>query len=137
MSDRYEREIDELLHNLEGRMRREPLSRKFSRRFRPYSAGLQGALGAFLRRPPTEQFMIAAMVLVVLSFLLNIFSLGKWAGYTSILSVVLFVLGLALSLAGRHSPGYQKRWRGRELDYNSYGPSIWDQLRNWLRRRRR
>jgi hypothetical protein len=136
MSDRYEREIDELMNRLEGRMRREPLSRKVSRRFAPYSRGLNGAFAAFLRRPPTEQFMIAAMVLVVLSFVLNMFGLGLWAFYASVLSIVLFVLGIALSLAGRHSPGYQKRWRGREIDYGSYGPSIWTQFRNWLRRRR-
>jgi hypothetical protein len=136
MSDRYEREIDELLHRLEGRMRREPLSRKVSRRFGPYSRGLNGAFAAFLRRPPTEQFMIAAMVLVLLSFLLNMFGLGLWAFYASVLSIVLFVLGIALSLAGRHSPGYRKRWRGREIDYDPHGPSMWAQFRNWLRRRR-
>jgi len=137
MSDRYEREIDELLHRLEGRMKREPVSRRLSRRFRPYSDGLQGAFGAFLRRPPSEVFMITAMVFVLLSFVLNMFGLGKWAVYASILSIVFFVLGLALSLAGRHSPGYRKRWRGRELHYDSYGPSIWSHVRNWLRRHRR
>ena len=136
MSDRYEREIDELLHRLEGRMRAEPLSRKMSRRFRPYSRGLQGALAAFLRRPPTEQFMISAMLLVAVSFVLNMVGLALWAFYASVLSIVLFVLGLALSLAGRHSPGYRKTWRGREVDYGSSGPSIWTHLRNWLRRRR-
>ena len=137
MSDRYEREIDELLHRLEGRMKREPVSRKLSRRFRPYSAGAQGALAAFLRRPPSEVFMITAMVFVLVSFVLNMFGLGKWAVYASVLSIVFFVLGLALSLAGRHSPGYRKKWRGRELHYETYGPSIWNNLRNWLRRRRR
>jgi hypothetical protein len=137
MSDRYEREIDELLGRLEGHMRREPLSRKMSRRFRPYSRGMQGAFAAFLRRPPTEQFMIAAMVLVVASFLLNMLGLAYWAFFASVLSIVLFVLGIALSLAGRHSPGYRKKWRGREIEYDSHGPSIWSQLGDWLRRRRR
>jgi len=138
MSDRYEREIDELLHRLEGRMRREPLSRRLSRRFRPYSSGLRGAFAAFLRRPPTEQFMIAAMVLVVVSFVLsNFLGLSKWGFYASVLSIACFVFGIALSLAGRQSPRYRKKWRGRELDYDSLGPSIWTHLRNWLRRRGR
>jgi hypothetical protein len=138
MNQRYEREIDELMHRLEGRMRREPLSRRLSRKLRPYQQGFRSAFAAFLRRPPTEQFMISAMVLVVISFVMSSFlGLGKWAFYASILSIVFFVIGLTLSLAGRQSPGYQRRWRGREVDYHAHGPTIWTQLRNWFRRRRR
>ena len=138
MNQRYEREIDELMHRLEGRMRREPLSRRLSRKYRPYQQGFRSIFAAFLRRQPAEQFMISAMVLVVVAFVMsNFLGLGKWAFYASILSIVFFVLGLALSLAGRQSPGYQKRWRGREVDYHAHGPTIWTHLRNWLRRRRR
>jgi hypothetical protein len=138
MSQRYEREIDELMHRLQGRMRREPLSRRLSRKLRPYQRGFRSGFAAFLRRPPAEQFMISAMLLVVVSFVMSSFlGLGKWAFYASILSIVFFVIGLALSVAGRQSPGYQKRWRGREVDYHSHGPTIWTHLRNWFRRRRR
>jgi hypothetical protein len=138
MSDRYEREIDDILHHLEGRLRRESMWRRLSRRFRPYSVAVRAALGAFLRRPPTEQFMIGALMLVLLSLVMSMLGLGKWAFYAGVLSIALFVLGIGLSLASRHSPGYRrKRWRGREIDYGTYGPSIWSQLRRWLRRRRR
>lgn len=137
MSEKYEREIDELMHRLEGRLRREPLSRRMSRRFRPYSHGFRGAFGAFLRRPPTEQFIIAGLALVVVSFLLGMFELRMWAGWVSILSLVFFVAGIALSLTQRQSPGYQKRWRGQEVDFRGHGPNLWTSLRNWLRRRRR
>jgi hypothetical protein len=136
MSERYEREIDEILYHI-NRKRRPSFSRRLGRFFQPYSQGFQRAMAAFLRRPPTEQFMIASLALVVLSFVLNIIGLGRWAGYVSLLSIVLFVLGLALSIAGRRSPGYQKRWRGRDVDYGPSGASVWNQLRNWLRRRRR
>ena len=137
MSHQYEREIDELLHRMEGRLRREPLSRRLSRRFGPLSYGLRNAFSAFLRRPPTEQFMITAMFLVVVSFVMSMFGLGKWAFFASILSIVFFLVGIGPSVIGRQSPGYHKRWRGREVDYSSYyGPSIWSQLRNWFRRRR-
>jgi hypothetical protein len=135
MSERYEREIDEILHHL-NRKRRPSVARRLSRFFQPYAAGFQQAMGAFLRRPPAEQFMIASLLLVVLSFVLNMVGLGRWAGYVSLLSIFLFVLGLGMSIAGRQSPGYRKRWRGRELDYDASGPTIWSQLRNWLRRRR-
>lgn len=137
MSDRYEHEIDELLYSLEGRLKREPLSRRVARRLRLYSSGLQGAFAAFLRRPPTEQFMIAAMVLVVLSLVLGPIGLGKMAFYASVLSMLFFVLAIAMSLASRHSPSYRKKWRGREIDYGRHGASVWTQLRRWFRQRRR
>lgn len=137
MSERYEREIDEIIYRLEGRRRRrEGLGRKLSRRFGPFTAGFTRAFAAFLRRPPTEQFMIAAMVLVILSFVVgNLLGLALWAAYLSILSIVLFVLGIGLSIAGRRSPGYRPRWRGQEINYG--GPSLWSPFRTWFRRRRR
>ncbi len=137
MSERYEREIDEIIYRLEGRRRRrEGLGRKLSRRFGPFTAGITRAFAAFLRRPPTEQFMISAMVLVILSFVVgNLLGLVLWAAYLSILSIVLFVLGIGLSIAGRRSPGYRPRWRGQEMNYG--GPSLWSQFRTWFRRRRR
>src|SRR5690349_6714680 len=126
MSERYEREtIDEFLRRLEGKMAREPLSRRMSRRFQPYSHGFRLGFGAFLRRPPAETFMISALSLVALTFLLDILTLKNWAFYSSVLCIVFFILGIALSVIGRHSPGYRKRWRGRELDYNAYGPPRW------------
>lgn len=138
MNDRYEREIEELLHSIEGRMRREPLSRKLARRFRPYSLGLRSTFAAFLRRPPTERFVISALALVIVSFLLNMFGLGRWAFLAVVLSIGLFVLALALSLAGHSLPGQEKKkWRGREIEYEPYGPSIWTRLRGWWLRRRR
>ena len=138
MNERYEREIDDLLHRLEGRMRREPFGRRMSRRLSPFTDGLRNAFAAFLRRPPTEQLMISAMTLVLVSFVLNMFGLGRWAFYAGVLAIALFVLGIALSLVGRHSPGhYRKRWRGREIEYDAGGPSVWTHLRNWLRRKLR
>jgi hypothetical protein len=139
MSDRYEREtIDEFLHRLEGKMRREPLSRRMSRRFQPYSRSFRQSFGAFLRRPPAEIFMITSLALVVVSYLQSIFAQHNWAFYAGSLSIVFLILGIAMGVMARHSPGYRKRWRGRELDYNSYGtPRWWSSLRNWFRRRGR
>src|SRR5712691_5700859 len=102
MPDRYEREIDDLLHHL-NRRRRESVGERLARKLRPYSDGFQRALAAFLHRPPTEQFMIAAMLLIVISFAMgNFLGMEKWAGYLSVLSLVLFLIGIALSVAGRH-----------------------------------
>lgn len=137
MNQRYEREIDELLLRLEERSRQGPRARQLSRTLQPYLDRLRQALAAFLRRPPTEQFMISAMVLVLISFFMSAAGLVKWAGYASVLSIVLFILGIGIALVGRHSPRYHKTWRGRELYGPSYGPTLWQQLRSWLRRRGR
>ncbi len=59
-----------------------------------------------------------------------------WAG---VLGLLLFVLALALSVAGHRGfgPRASKRWPDREGHYGSPHPSLWDNLRTWLRRRRR
>jgi len=139
MSSQWEREIDELLRRREAKLRREPLSRKLSRRGGPVVSGLSGAFRSFLRRPPVEQFMIASLFLVALSFVLQIVPgaapVARWMG---ILSVLLFVLALALSVGQRRGfgPREQKRWRDRDVSYSSSHPSLWQNLRTWFRRRR-
>lgn len=143
MPERWEQEIDELLRRREAKLRREPVSRRVRRRSAPMMSGLSDAFRSFLRRTPVEQFMIASLALVAVAFLLNIFPgtlvLARWA---SLLSILLFVLAIALSVAGRRGqePPGSKRWRDRDVGYGSnYGgqqPTIWDNLRTWWRRRR-
>ena len=139
MSSQWEREIDELLRRREAKLRREPLSRKLSRRCGPLYAGLAGAFRSFLRRPPVEQFMIASLFLVALTFLLQIVpGAGPVARWLGILSLLLFVLALALSLGQRRGfgPRETKRWRDRDVTYSRQHPSLWESLRSWYRRRR-
>ncbi len=139
MSSQWEREIEELLRRREAKLRREPLSRKLSRRGGPVYAGLSGAFRSFLRRPPVEQFMIASLFLVALTFVLQIVpgmaAIARWLG---ILSVLMFVLALALSVGQRRGfgPREPKRWRDRDVNYGSQYPSLWESLRTWFRRRR-
>ena len=138
MSERWEREIDDLLRRKEGRLRREPVSRRFARRSAPLAGGLSGVLRSVLRRPPVEQFMIASIFLVAVTFLLQIVKIAPtvqyWAG---MLSLFLFLLALGLSVTGHRSgPRGAKRWRDREISYGSPYPSLWDSVRHWWRRRR-
>jgi hypothetical protein len=138
MNERWEREIDELLRRKEGRLRGEPVSRRFARKSAPFTVGASGVLRSFLRRPPVEQFMIASILLVALSFILQALRLAPlisyWAG---VLSLLFFVLALTLSIAGHRGVGRTgaKRWRDREIQYSSPYPSIWDSFSDWLRRR--
>ena len=143
MPERWEREIDELLQRREAKLRREPVSRRVVRRSAPMMTRLSGAFRTFLRWTPVEQFMFASIFLVALSFLLSIMpgvsGLAQWA---SLLSILFFVLAIALAVAGRRNggPPGAKRWRERDVGYGSqYGPSppsLWENLRTWWRRRR-
>ena len=143
MSERWEREIDELLRRREAKLRREPVSRRFARRSAPFRSSMSGIGRSFLRRTPVEQFMIASIFLVAVAFLFSIIpSAAGMARWASLLSLLFFVLALALSMMGRRGHGQQqsKRWRDRDVDYgSSYGsahPSVWESLRVWWRRRR-
>jgi preprotein translocase subunit SecG len=142
MSERWEREIDELLRRREAKLRREPVSRRFARRSAPFRTGMSGVARSFLRRTPVEQFMIASIFLVAVAFLFSIIpSAAGFARWASLLSLLFFVLALALSMMGRRGHGQQaKRWRERDVGYgSSYGassPSLWENLRVWWRRRR-
>jgi hypothetical protein len=83
--------------------------------------------------------MIASLVLVALTFALQIVpgfaAIARWLG---ILSLLLFVLALALSVGQRRGfgPREPKRWRDRDVSYGSQYPSLWTSLRTWFRRRR-
>ena len=142
MPERWEREIDELLRRREAKLRREPVSRRVVRRSAPMMSGLSGAFRTFLRWTPVEQFMFASIFLVAASFIFSMLGTGVIAQWASLLSILFFVLAIALSVAGRRGggPPGAKRWRDRDVGYGSqYGPSppsLWDNLRTWWRRRR-
>ena len=70
--------------------------------------------------------MIASLALVALAFLLNIFpgtlALARWA---SLLSILFFVLAIALSVAGRRGRGRPARSAGATATSatdSQYGP---------------
>ncbi|MFN8635675.1 MAG: hypothetical protein U0893_17645 [Chloroflexota bacterium] len=144
MPERWEQEIDELLRRREAKLRREPVSRRVVRRSAPMMSGMSGAFRTFLRMTPVEQFMFASIFLVALAFLASVIpGLAVIARWASLLSILFFVLALALSVAGRRGmgpPGSSKSWRGQSVGYGSpYGsshPSLWDNLKTWWRRRR-
>jgi hypothetical protein len=146
MPQQWEREIDELLQRREAKLKREPVSRRVSRQSAPMMSGMSGVFRTFLRYSPVEQFMIASIFLVAVAFFFSIFpGMGEIARWASLLSILFFVLALALSVASRRGggPAGTKRWRDRDVGYGSdYGqsgppqPHIWTSLRTWWRRRK-
>src|SRR5581483_8083400 len=103
------------------------------RRSAPFRSNASGILRTILRFQPAEQFMIASVFLVAVAFALSIIpsaaGIARWA---SLLSLLFFVLGLALSVMGRRGPGgtSTKRWRDRDVSYGSSSgyPTVWEQL---------
>lgn len=84
--------------------------------------------------------MIASMFLVALTFFLQMVRVAPTIAYWSgILSLLFFVLAMALSVASHRGFGPRggaKRWRDREISYGTPYPSLWSNLRVWFRRRR-
>ena len=151
MPQQWEREIDELLQRREAKLKREPVSRRVSRQSAPMVSGMSGVFRTFLRYSPVEQFMIASLFLVAVAFLFSIIpSMSEIARWASLLSILFFVLALALSVASRRGggagPAGAKRWRDRDVGYgNDYGqsgqagpavPNVWANLQKWWRRRK-
>lgn len=144
MSNRYEREIEELLKRMEGGRegspRPEPLPRRRPHRTSRVEAFLHRIWRGFLRSSPIEQFMIAGVVLALLSAVLQTFS-ARAAFYAGVISVVLFVLALTISVVSRRRGGLgtEKKWRGRPMNARPSTPFWWlllVQLRRWWQWRR-
>ncbi|MCC7369909.1 MAG: hypothetical protein IT306_15885 [Chloroflexi bacterium] len=142
MPQQWEREIDELLQRREAKLKREPVSRRVTRQSAPMMSGASGILRTFLRYSPVEQFMIASIFLVAVAFGLSIFpNMADIARWASLLSILFFVLAIALSVASRRSQGGgTKRWRDRDVGYGSnYGasqPTVWASVQRWWKRRK-
>jgi hypothetical protein len=145
VSDRYQREIEELLRKMDTRSIHEPLPRRLSRRTAGLRSGDQHLLRGFLRRAPVEQFMVASIFLVLGSFVFGLLgslvessivsSLARWS---SLLGILFFVLAIVMSVAGgKRASGSadEPRWRGQVVDFRPRHQDLWTRLRAWFRRR--
>jgi len=139
VTDRYQKEIEDLLRRMESRPYREPFSRRLARRTTRVRAGFQSGLRGYLRRPPVEQFMIASIALVLASLILRLVPpLQGLAYWTSILSLLFFVLAIGISIVSHRRPGAsgERSWRGQVIDYRPRNPDLWWRLRQWFKRKR-
>ncbi len=132
MTQKYEREIEEILRNLDEFVPEEPWYHRAARRV----GGLRGrlpvlSLGSWRRYLTVQWLMVASISLMMLGFLLRMVS-GQLAWYANLLGIVLFVAALAMSVFHFGRPGYKKRWRGQVVDISSYNSSWWESIqRRW------
>ena len=139
MSERYRREIEDLLRKMDGRPLEEPMSGRLARGTAGVRNAARSGLRAFLRRPPVEQFMIASITLVLASLLLDFVpALSAVRFWASILGLLFFVLAIGVSVARQRRPGSypEQRWRGQPLEFRPRNQDLWTRMRQWLRGRR-
>ena len=135
MADKYIREIEEILKEVERSPGKSPADATEEPPTESKLLNRVGHYGGFFRISPNK-VVLAGIALIVVSFVLyNAFNylfresvkflLPIWAG------LILFVIVYGLLFV---KPGSEdKRWRGRLLD-DGIQPSRWERLRRWLER---
>ena len=133
MSDKIEREVEEILRKLDEFVPEESRLARARRRFGQAVSDLLRALLARLSRISLGQMMLASLILVVVAFFFRNASpvLARWV---IIGGIILFFTAFVLSLLGGRSR-YETRWRGQVIDLSE--PSLGSRLRSWLQRRSR
>ena len=123
MSEKYQREIEDIIGQIEGPAQRKARSRKTGL-FRM----MLNAFGSFLGGKGWN-LSPGRIMLGSLSILLVVLLFG--AGMPSILgatlawgAVILFILGYALFFINPNS-AYEKRWRGQAIETP---PTLWEQV---------
>ena len=137
MSQRFEREIDEILRQFDGDLTPPPRPlRRRSRFERLKRRALHGfwAVYSLRWRSGAAELMLGAYALALLTLLLRpmVPMLGTLLAWVM---VVLFIAGYVQSYR-RTSGGVDRRWRGRPMDYDRPNWShLWRSFRNYWRRR--
>ena len=126
MSEKYQKEIEDLLDNISSF----PQRRAKKRQQGLFSAVLSG-VGKFLGGRGWSispgRIMLGAVILLLMAWWFTTMLPGI-AGLVAWVAVILFILGYALFFINPRS-SYEKRWRGEPLEQS---PSPW-----WARFRRR
>jgi len=138
MPDKFEREIDEILRKIDDFPRGPtPLRRRrgFARRF----AAWQRGLAVRASHISVGQVMLAAMVLMVVSYLFRSAFHSVWQ-YGLLLGLILFFTAFVLSLrSGGAARGGEPYFRGRPRSYyRDHGSASFslERLKSWWRQRR-
>jgi hypothetical protein len=137
MSDRLEREIDEILDKIEHfptpESRRARVRKRYIRQIGASIGQRQRAIAAQLGRISISQVLLISFLMILGSFFFRRFNpiLMNWILYAG---VILFVTSFAIMMFSKRSatgvsPG--QRWRGREIQEGYRQPSPLDQLRRW------
>ncbi len=138
MSDRLEREIEEIFDKIEDfpspETRRARARKRAVRRFGSASADRQRAVARQLGRISIGQVMLISFLMILGSFFFRRFFSPALMQYVLLAGVILFVSSLAIMFFNRGNPAVQQKWRGREVTYHPQ-PTLAERLRDWWRSR--
>ena len=140
MSDRLEREIEEILDKIEHfptpESRRARARKRYLRQLGSSIGQRQRAIASQLGRISISQVLLISFLMILGSFFFRRFNpvLMQWALYAGI---ILFITSFAILMfsRGQSTPSSQQRWRGREIEAG-YQASPLDRLRRWWDTRR-
>ena len=132
MSNKFDREIDELLAKFGNYAPRDTLSRRIGWIARYWHYRWQESIrgiGKLWIAP--EKLMLSSLVIILASYVLR-FALPGIARYAGVLGVILFFTSFFLAISGGgRSSRQQMRWRGQPIDLPK-NRALW--LPQWLRR---
>ncbi len=131
MSDKYMKEIEEILRRAEEAKATERTSPR-KRRSRP-----SGRFLSLLSRLPklriprvsAGKLMVASVVMLLLALVLPRAGIGSVVIFV-VAGLVLFVIAYALFFVRPGGIAHEKRWRGRPIEE---GPPLWTRFRRWLK----
>lgn len=133
MTDRLQREIDEILARLDSITPRRSLWWRLRRRLSGMVTGLgRGLQGLRLPRISLGQVLLLGIALIVVAYLLN----PGGASVTRMVivaGIVIFLGAFILSLRRQSRPP-EKRWRGQPMELDD--PGVGGRFRSWWERRR-
>ena len=131
MSDKYEKEIEEILERAENVLPKDR-SRPQTQRADPVeesSGPLSRLAGGRRLKISAGKLMIISFGLLLLALILGATSLGFVLPLV-VAGLVLFVVAYALFFVRPSSGSSEKRWRGRVIEENA---SPFERLKHWLK----
>ena len=129
MSDKYEKEIEEILKRADEVMPRDkPRPSKGEQRSGSFSP-LDRLSGGRRLRISAGKLMLASLALLLLALILGATSPGFVVPLV-VAGLVLFVVAYALFFVRPGTSSYEKRWRGRPIEDS---PSALERLKRWLK----
>ena len=137
MSDKIEREIEEVLSNIEDfdwhRRQRQRRNGPIRRSLRSFRDRLGDAIGHRLAALTAGHLMLAGFLLLIIGLVLRIRGVGLWF---LLAGIVIFLIAIFWTSRGGRAPTRPRGafWRDR---YVSYEESPGGGLRRWVRRPRR
>ncbi len=143
MSDRLEREIEEILDKIKHfptpESRRARARKRYIRQLGSSIGQRQRAIATQLGRISISQVLLISFLMILGSFFFRRFNpvMMQWVLYAGIILYITSFAILMFTRGSRSTSGAQQRWRGREIreGYEQVNPI--DRLRQWWAQRRR